>query len=176
MNPACDGERKVKRPDPRLAQVSEKLAFFRSVRGALIPVLHEVQDLYGYLPEEALLLVSKGLNIPMAEIYGVATFYSFFSLEPKGDHVVRVCMGTACYIKRSQSILDRLCSELKVKGSGTTEDGRFTIEPTRCLGACGLAPVVTIDEKVHGRLSANDVPKLLKGIDRNVKPREKQEV
>ncbi|MBM6998130.1 NADH-quinone oxidoreductase subunit NuoE [Paenibacillus sp. DXFW5] len=152
----CEGEQE------RLRRVGEIVDQFRLLPGALIPVLHEIQDLYGYLPEEALQIVSRELGMPMAEIYGVATFYSFFSLEPKGEHVIRVCMGTACYIKGAQGVLDRLSQELNVPVQGTTADGKFTLDATRCLGACGLAPVMTIGEKVHGRLTPNEIPKILK--------------
>ncbi|MFD1179288.1 NADH-quinone oxidoreductase subunit NuoE [Paenibacillus puldeungensis] len=148
----------------RLDRVREIIDHFRLLPGALIPVLHEIQDLFGYLPEEALRIVSEELKMPMAEIYGVATFYSFFSLEPKGEHVIRVCMGTACYIKGAQGILDRLSQELNVPVQGTTPDGQFTLDATRCLGACGLAPVMTIGEKVYGRLTPNEIPKILKQV------------
>src|SRR5690606_10626776 len=132
------------------------------MKGALIPVLHEVQDTYGYLPEDVLHLVSDELGIPMTDIYGVASFYSFFSLEPKGEHIIRVCMGTACYIKGAQSLIDRIGTDLGIKPGETTKDGKFTLEATRCLGACGLAPVMTIDDDVHGRLMQGDIPKVLK--------------
>ncbi|EOS53288.1 MULTISPECIES: NADH-quinone oxidoreductase subunit NuoE [Paenibacillus] len=148
--------------EERLQRVEEIINQFRQLPGALIPVLHEIQDMYGYLPEEALQIVSRELGMSMAEIYGVATFYSFFSLEPKGEHIIRVCMGTACYIKGAQGVLDRLSQELNVPVQGTTADGKFTLEATRCLGACGLAPVMTIGEKVHGRLAPNEIPKILK--------------
>lgn len=146
----------------KLEHVKQAIERFRHMRGALIPVLHEVQDTFGYLPEEVLHLVSDELDIPMTEIYGVASFYSFFSLEPKGEHIIRVCMGTACYIKGAQGILDRIGADLNIKPGETTADGKFTLEATRCLGACGLAPVLTVDEHVHGRLMQGDIPKLLK--------------
>ncbi|MEO3945452.1 NADH-quinone oxidoreductase subunit NuoE [Gorillibacterium sp. CAU 1737] len=149
-------------PDEKLEKVKVSIEQFKSMKGALIPVLHEIQDIYGYLPEHVLQVVSTELNIPMSEIFGVASFYHFFSLTPKGEHVIRVCMGTACYIKGAQGLLDRLSTELKVPVQGTTSDNKFTLEATRCLGACGLAPVLTIGEKVYGRLSPNDVPKILK--------------
>jgi NADH-quinone oxidoreductase subunit E/NADP-reducing hydrogenase subunit HndA len=97
----------------------------------------------------------------MSEIYGVATFYSIFSLEPKGEHVIRVCLGTACYVKGSQLIIDKISQELQLEVGKTTKDGKFTLEATRCLGACGLAPVMTIDEKVFGRLVPEDIPAIL---------------
>ena len=148
--------------EEKLMRVKETIEKFKDMKGALIPVLHEVQDIYGYLPEDVLQVVSDGLSIPMTEIYGVASFYSFFSLEPKGEHVIHVCMGTACYIKGAQGILDRLSADLNVPVGGTTEDGKFTLEATRCLGACGLAPVLTVGEKVHGRLLQGDIPKVIK--------------
>jgi len=124
-------------------------------------VLHDVQDLCGYLPEEALEEVSQGLEIPLAEIFSVATFYSFFSLEPKGKHVLRVCLGTACYVRGSQEVLDELSKQLGVSVGHTTEDGKFTLEAVRCLGACGLAPIVAVGDTVHAKMSASDVTKLL---------------
>lgn len=156
----CCGGNKV--ADEKLEKVKHAIEQFKTMKGALIPVLHEVQDLYGYLPEDVLQLVSEELNVPLAEIYGVASFYHFFSLEPKGEHIIRVCMGTACYIKGAQAILDTLSKELKVEVQKTTEDGKFTLEATRCLGACGLAPVMTIGEKVYGKVAATDIPKILK--------------
>ncbi|MBC8078985.1 MAG: NADH-quinone oxidoreductase subunit NuoE [Gorillibacterium sp.] len=154
----CGG---VAEADEKLEKVQSAIEQFKMIKGALIPVLHEVQDIYGYLPEHVLKVVSTELNLPMSEIYGVASFYHFFSLTPKGENVIRVCMGTACYIKGAQALLDRLSMELKVPVQGTTEDNKFTLEATRCLGACGLAPVLTIGEKVYGRLVPNDVPKIL---------------
>ncbi|MGN7762782.1 NADH-quinone oxidoreductase subunit NuoE family protein [Paenibacillus sp. 22594] len=147
--------------DEKLLKVQSAIVQFKAIKGALIPVLHEVQDIYGYLPEHVLQIVSTELNLPMSEIYGVASFYHFFSLTPKGENVVHVCLGTACYIKGAQAVLDRLSTELNVPVQGTTADNKFTLEATRCLGACGLAPVMTIGEKVHGRLVSNNIPKIL---------------
>ncbi|OKP97411.1 NAD(P)H-dependent oxidoreductase subunit E [Paenibacillus sp. P46E] len=155
----CGG---VAEADEKLLKVQAAISQFKMIQGALIPVLHEIQDIYGYLPEPVLQIVSAELNLPMSEIYGVASFYHFFSLTPKGENVVHVCLGTACYIKGAQGVLDRLSTELKVPVQGTTEDNKFTLEATRCLGACGLAPVMTIGEKVHGRLVPNNIPKILK--------------
>lgn len=152
----CDKE------DPRLEEVRQTIEEHRNVKGALIPVLHKIQNLYGYLPEDLLKLVSEELKVAMSEIYGVASFYSFFSLEPKGEHVIRVCLGTACYVKGSQLILDELSKQLNVEVGKTTNDGKFTLEATRCLGACGLAPAMMIDEKVYGRLSPEHVTDILK--------------
>lgn len=148
--------------DERMDKVPEIIQKFKAVNGALIPVLHEIQKLFGYLPEPALEKVSEGLDISMSEIYGVATFYSNFTLEPKGKHIIKVCLGTACYVKGSQEIMEKLCAELDVEVGKTTKDGQFTIEAARCLGGCGLAPVMVIDEKVYGRLVPDDVSRILK--------------
>ena len=143
--------------DIRFDKVKDITKKFKVMKGALIPVLHEVQKIFGYLPEQALQIVSEELNIPMSEIYGVSTFYSQFTLEPKGEHIIKVCLGTACYVKGAQDILDRLSSVLEVEVGKTTSDGKFTLEAARCLGACGLAPVIMVDDKVYGRLIPDDV-------------------
>ncbi|HOS70794.1 MAG TPA: NADH-quinone oxidoreductase subunit NuoE [Bacillota bacterium] len=131
-------------------------------KGALIPILHEAQELFGYIPEEAMKRISELLNIPVAEIFGVATFYSRFTLTPRGKHTISVCLGTACYVKNSKGVLERLEKELNVKTGGTTADGKFTLEATRCLGCCGLAPVMTIGEDVYGKLVPDDIPDIVK--------------
>ena len=147
--------------DPRLAELMKKIEENRETKGALIPVLHEVQILYGYLPEDVLQVVSEELNVPMTEIYGVASFYSIFSLEPKGEHIIRVCLGTACYVKGSQLIIDEISKDLNIGVGETSKDNKFTLEACRCLGACGLAPVMTIGEKVYGRLVPESIPGIL---------------
>jgi NADH-quinone oxidoreductase subunit E/NADP-reducing hydrogenase subunit HndA len=147
--------------DDRIEQVKEMIESNKDTKGALIPVLHKVQHLYGYLPEDVLHLVSEGLDVPMTEIYGVATFYHIFSLEPKGEHIIRVCLGTACYVKGSQLLIDKLSQILGIELGNTTKDNKFTLEATRCIGACGLAPAMMIGEKVYGRLTPDDIPKIL---------------
>jgi NADH-quinone oxidoreductase E subunit len=147
--------------DIRLENVKDITKKFKDMKGALIPALHEVQKLYGYLPEEALQVVSEELDIPMSEIYGVSTFYSQFTLEPKGEHIIKVCLGTACYVKGAQDIIERLSSVLEVEIGKTTSDGKFTLEAARCLGACGLAPVLMVDDKVYGRLIPADVIRII---------------
>lgn len=147
--------------DERNEKVLNIIKEYKEVKGGLIPVLHAVQQLFGYLPEEELHTISEGLDIPMTEIYGVASFYHLFSLEPKGEHVIKVCLGTACYVKGSQAILNRMSQELNVEVGKTTADGKFTLESTRCLGACGLAPVMTVDDKVYARVTLDDVRKIL---------------
>lgn len=144
-------------------KVEEIIKRNKNRNGALMPILNELQDCFGYLPEYALKEVSKALDMPLAEIYGVATFYSRFTLKPRGEHTISVCLGTACYVKGSKDIFSRLVEELKVSGSGdTSDDGKFTLEATRCLGCCGLAPVITIDEDVYGKLVPDDIPNILK--------------
>ena len=147
--------------DDRLTKTREIVQSHKQTKGALIPVLHQIQKLFGYLPEEALKIVSLELDIPMTEIYGVSTFYSQFSLEPKGEHIIKVCLGTACYVKGAQDILERLSSVLEVEVGKTTKDGKFTLEAARCLGGCGLAPVILVDEKVYGRLIPDDVIRIV---------------
>ena len=134
----------------------------RGDRGALMPVMHEAQNIYGYLPVEVQTVIAEKLNIPLAEVYGVATFYSQFSLNPKGRHQISVCLGTACYVKGSDKILEVLERELNIKCGECTPDGNFSIDSCRCVGACGLAPVMIIDGEVYGKLSGDDVEEILK--------------
>ena len=133
----------------------------RGEQGALMPVLHDAQRIYGYLPAEVQTVIADELNIPLAEVYGVATFYSQFSLTPKGKHKISVCLGTACYVKGSDKILEAIEKELKIKCGDCTPDRKFSIESCRCVGACGLAPVMIVDGEVYGKLSANDVAGIL---------------
>lgn len=142
----------------KLAHIIEKQ---KKNPGALMPVLTEAQKIFGCVSIEIQKKISEGLNIPLAEIYGVATFYSQFSLQPKGDYVVGVCLGTACYVKGSQDIINKISRELNVEVGKTTEDGRFTLVATRCIGACGLAPVLTVNEDVYGKLTVDDIEGIL---------------
>ena len=143
------------------AQLMKVIAEHKGTDGALIPVLHEAQDIYGYLPIEVQKMVSEGLGVSLAEIYGVATFYARFTLEPKGEHHIGVCLGTACYVKGSGKLLEKISKALNLEVGGCTEDGKFSLEATRCIGACGLAPVLTVGEEVYGRLTENDVDDIL---------------
>jgi NADH:ubiquinone oxidoreductase subunit E len=128
------------------------IATYKGQRGALIPVLQDIQDYYEYLPVEVQEIVAKGLGIPASEVYGVVTFYNFFTMVPRGRHTIKVCMGTACYVRGGRKILDRLGKDLDVPVGGTTEDLRFSLDVVRCLGACGLAPTMMVDRDVHQRL------------------------
>ena len=138
----------------KLAKVIED---HKDMQGALIPVLHEAQSIYGYLPYEVMQQIADGLNIPVAKVYGVATFYSQFSLEKKGKYRINVCMGTACYVKGSGDLLNKCRERLGIEVGECTEDGLFSLESCRCIGACGLAPVITINDEVYGRLTEDDV-------------------
>lgn len=129
--------------------------------GALMPVLQEAQNIFGYVPREVQQRIADGLGVTLAEVYGVATFYAQFSLEPKGQYVIGVCLGTACYVKGSQKVLDKLSEELRIPVGKTTPDGVFTLNATRCLGACGLAPVMMVNDEVYGRLTPDEVPGIL---------------
>lgn len=137
----------------------------------LIPILQAVQEEYRYLPEDVLTFVADGLNVPPARVYGVATFYSHFALEPKGKYIIRLCDGTACHVKRSIPILEAIYKRLGLSGKqNTTEDMLFTVETVACLGACGLAPVVVINEEVHGQMTPDSTLQLIDEIE----AREKQ--
>ncbi len=130
-------------------------------KGALMPVLQEAQEIYGYLPIEVQTMIAEGLDIPLEEVYGVVTFYAQFSLYPKGQYKVSVCLGTACYVKGSGDIYDRLQQRLGIQGGQCTPDGKFSLEACRCVGACGLAPVMTINEDVYGKITPDDVDEIL---------------
>jgi len=127
----------------------------------LIAVMHRVQGLFGYLPREMMDLVAESMNMPTAHIWGVATFYHYFNLQPPGRHTISVCLGTACYVKGANEVLEAVKTELGVKVGETTSDGLFTLREARCLGACGIAPVMMIDEKIYGELTPRSVAEIL---------------
>ena len=142
----------------KLAQVIQD---HKEQKGALMPVLQEAQNIFGCVSEDVQKIIADGLGVTLSEVYGVATFYSQFSLQPKGEYVCGVCLGTACYVKGSQAVLDKLCEELEINPGDTTKDGKFTVQATRCLGACGLAPVMMINDDVFGRLTPAEIPSIL---------------
>jgi NADP-reducing hydrogenase subunit HndA len=142
-------------------QLLQIIAQNKDLPGALMPVLQQAQELYGYLPIEVQTKIAEGLGISIEEVYQVVTFYGQFALNPTGKHRVAVCLGTACYVKGAQNILEELEKQLGVKAGGTTPDGVFTLEATRCLGCCGLAPVIVVDEDVYGRLVTADIKGIL---------------
>ena len=125
--------------------------------GALMPALQKAQEIYGYLPIEVQTIIAEGLNIPVSEVYGVATFYSQFSLFPKGKYKIGVCLGTACYVKGSGEIFEKLTQVLGIQGGECTADKNFSLDATRCIGCCGLAPVLTVNDDVYGKITADDV-------------------
>lgn len=148
----------TKEQEEQLLQVIEN---YREQQGALMPILQEAQGIYGYLPIEVQQIIALELDMPLEEVYGVVTFYSQFSLNPKGRYKISVCLGTACYVKGSGDIYDRLQQQLGISGGECTADGKFSLEACRCIGACGLAPVLTINEEVYGRLVNDDVATIL---------------
>lgn len=136
----------------QLKALDAVIAAHKNENGALMPVLQEAQEIYGYLPVEVQKHIAAGLDIPYSEVYGVVTFYSQFLLNPKGAHPIAVCLGTACYVKGSGVIYDKLQEILGIEGGGISADLKFSLDATRCIGACGLAPVLTVGEDVYGRL------------------------
>jgi len=131
-------------------------------RSSLIPLLQDVQTIYGYLPENALSDISEFVKVPLSRVYGVATFYNQFRLLPLGENIIRVCRGTACHVKNSANILFALETELGIKSGQTTRDKKFTLEVVNCIGACSIAPVILVNDDYHGRITVKDVPKILK--------------
>lgn len=137
------------------------IAKHKDMKGGLIPVLHQAQEIYGYLPIEVQQMIAEGLNVSMAEVYGVVTFYTQFTTNPKGKYKIAVCLGTACYVKGSQDLVDRISQRLNIGVGECTPDGKFSLDATRCIGACGLAPVLTVNDDVYGRLTTKDIDGIL---------------
>lgn len=137
------------------------IADHKDDKGALMPILQKAQDIYGYLPIEVQTVISNEMDIPLEKIYGIVTFYSQFSLSPKGKFKVSLCMGTACYVKGAGDILSKIKEQLQISEGECTKDGNFSIEPCRCIGACGLAPVMTVNDDVYGKITADDVEGIL---------------
>ena len=142
----------------KLLDLLEKL---KDEKGAVMPALQGAQEIYGYLPIEVQKEVARGLNVSLEEVYGVSTFYSQFALTPKGKYNVSICLGTACYVKGADKVLDRLVAKLGIQPEECTPDGMFSLTACRCIGACGLAPVLTVNDDVYGRLVPEDVDKIL---------------
>lgn len=144
--------------DEALEKIFEQ---YKQDKDNLIQILNEVQEHYGYIPKHAQIGISEYLDIPMAEVYGVITFYSRFTLKPKGKYHIAVCLGTACYVKGSGNIMDRLQEKLQIQSGETSKDGKFSVEATRCVGACGLAPVFTVNGEVYGRATVQTLDKVI---------------
>ena len=160
----CCGSKKL---DERYLKLDALISEYSGKAGALIPVLHKAQQIFGYLPKDVQIKVAEGLGVPLSEVSGVISFYSFFTTVPRGQHTIGICMGTACYVKGAAQVLQKLQEELKVEVGGTTDDGLFTLTVTRCLGACGLAPVMMIGEDVYGRLTPEKIPEILNHYRKN---------
>ena len=146
--------------DCQIKTIQDICQSFGNQAGDLINILHKTQETFGYLPAEVQQVIANELNISEAKVYGVVTFYSFFTMLPKGKHKISVCMGTACYVRGAEKVVDELKKELKIEVGGITPDGKFSLDCLRCVGACGLAPVMSIGDKVYGRID----PKEIKGI------------
>lgn len=143
------------------AQLKAIIDSLRDQRGCLMPIMQKAQGIYGYLPIEVQTLIADELNIPLEKVYGVATFYSQFSLYPKGEYKISVCLGTACYVKGSGDVYEKLMEKLGIAGGECTADGKFSLDACRCIGACGLAPVMTINDDVYGKLTVDKLDEIL---------------
>lgn len=143
------------------AELLKVIAAHKDDKGALMPVLQQAQGIYGYLPIEVQTIISNEMDIPLEKIYGVVTFYSQFSLNPKGKYQISVCLGTACYVKGSGNIYNKLMEKLGIEGGECTPDGKFSLDACRCIGACGLAPVMTVNDDVYGRLTPDEIDGIL---------------
>lgn len=150
--------RGTKEQEQQLMQVIEN---HKDQPGGLMPIMQEAQAIYSYLPLEVQQMIAKGLGISVEEVYGVATFYSQFALSPKGEYKISVCLGTACYVKGSGNIFNKICEKLGIQAGECTADGKFSLEACRCIGACGLAPVMTVNDDVYGRLVVDDIDTIL---------------
>ncbi len=148
--------------NPKFKELDTYIEKVKDQPGMLIGVLHKAQEIFGYLPQEVQQHVAKKLGVPESTVYGVVTFYSFFTMKPRGRNQIKVCMGTACYVKGGGKIVDRLKEELKVEGDEPTEDGLFSVHEVRCLGACSMAPVILVGERdFYGRLAPNKIPQII---------------
>ena len=148
-------------PPAMMAELERLIQMYRGKPGSLLPILQNAQEIVGYLPSEVLTFISQRLKIPTAEIHSIVSFYNLFTMTPRGDHTIRVCLGTACYVKRAEEIMEKLKNELGIDIDEVTEDKKFSLEAVRCLGACGLAPVVVVDQDTYGMVDDKKVKDLL---------------
>ncbi|MBQ9638851.1 MAG: NADH-quinone oxidoreductase subunit NuoE [Bacteroidales bacterium] len=151
----------IKLSEDKIQIIKDICASFGNRSGEVINVLHGVQGQFGYLPAEVQQVVAHELHMPVSKVYGIVSFYSFFTMVPKGEHPINVCLGTACYVRGAEKVLDALKRELKIEIGECTPDGKFSLNCLRCVGACGLAPVAMVGEKVYGRLTPDQVPAML---------------
>lgn len=154
MNSSINNKENFKKLEHYLNNLPEK-------KGTLITVLHKAQEIFGYLPKEVQKFIAEKLEIPVSKVYGVVQFYTFFTMVPRGEHRISVCMGTACYVKGSEKVLNQFEKQLGIESGETTPDGKFSLDALRCVGACGLAPVVLVGEKVYGKVKPDEVTKIL---------------
>jgi NADH-quinone oxidoreductase subunit E len=147
--------------EENFAKLHEVIESHKDMQGPLMPILHEAQHIFGAIPLEVQKAISEKMNVPLAEIYGVVTFYSQFTLEPKGEFLISICLGTACYVRGAQQLIDKVVELTGVGVGKTSLDGKYSLEATRCIGACGLAPVLTVNEDVYGRLVVADIPGII---------------
>jgi len=147
--------------DCQIKTIQDICKSFGNQSGELINVLHKTQETFGYLPEEVQRVIAKELNISVANVYGVVTFYAFFTMKPKGKHKISVCLGTACYVRGADKVVDELKKELSINVGEVTTDGKFSLDCLRCVGACGLAPVVLVGDKVYGRVESKEIKGIL---------------
>lgn len=149
----------------KLNRIEEMLKKYKGQKGVLLQALQEAQGIMGYLPIEVQKMVAETLDITLSEVYSTITFYSFFSLKPRGKYQVRVCLGTACYVRGAEKILDRLKTELGIEVGDTTDDTKYSLDACRCIGACGLAPAIIVNDEVYGRLTPDKIPDILKKFE-----------
>ena len=152
---------KIKLSEKKELELKEVCKSFNNEKGELINVLHKAQGIFGYLPAEVQEVIAKELNLSIAHVYGVVTFYSFFTMVPKGEHSISICLGTACYVRGAEKVLEEFKRVLKVQVGETTPDGKFSLSCLRCVGACGLSPVVMVGEKIYGRVSPDGVKEII---------------
>ena len=162
---ACQCGNKEENREEFLAPLHEILADYKAADKYLIPVLQDAQDEYGFLPKDVLQEISCHLGLSFSQVYGVATFYSQFHLEPRGDNIIRVCMGTACHVRGGEKILEKIQDELGIEDGETTDNLKYTLESVACIGACGLAPVIMINDDTHGRLTPEEIPGILEDYE-----------
>ncbi len=151
---------KAKIDPTKLEELGNFIESLETTKGALIEILHKAQEIFGYLPRDVQLYVARKLGIPCAEVFGVVSFYSYFTMKPSGKHTISVCMGTACFVRGSDKIISKIKEKLNVESNETTKDGMYTLKDVRCVGACGLAPVVMVDDKVFGRVTEDEIDKI----------------
>ncbi len=160
--PVEDIEKEEEFPPSMISEIDRVIKEYKDKPGSAIPVLQRCQGIVGYLPPEVQKRIAKGLNLTPAQIHSVVSFYSFFTMKPRGDHNIRICLGTACYVKRVEESLNKIKADLKIDVGDVTEDKKFSLETVRCLGACGLAPVMVIDEETYGAVTPKKIPEILK--------------